>query len=154
MHSYHYLGSGPMCGAQISYLISSPNYLILCAALLLMPTAWQSPILWFGRIVTGQAGSALLAAAAARLTASAWAILKRRRWGWWCALGIITLATISIAYTTTALTIGELIASLPLTPVEASWFTHLPFFDVHPIGIVIVPIVVLTFVLAAARSAN
>jgi len=26
MHSYHYLGSGPMCGAQIRYLISSPNY--------------------------------------------------------------------------------------------------------------------------------
>lgn len=125
--------------------------LAFSAALLLLPTLLGSPFPWFGGIVRGSTGLALLCASAVGLSVAAWAVLRCREWGWWSAGVVLTLLAVSATVTAATMTVGETIAAIELAPVEAEWFAGLPFLDAHPVALVVVPFGVMAIVLLVAR---
>ncbi len=125
--------------------------LALLAALALLPILVGSPFPWFGRIVTGWTGLALLLAAAFGLLVSARGVLRGRGWGWWGAGAVLALLAASTAVTAAAMSVGKMIAALDLAPAEATLFAGLPFLDAHPVAVMLVPLVVIGIVLVAAR---
>ena len=125
--------------------------LAFLAAPLLLPTLLGSPFPWFGGIVTGSTGLALLFASAVGLSVAAWGVLRCRQWGWWSAGALLAMLAVSATVTVAAMTVGETIAAMDLAPVEAEWFAELPFLDAHPVALVVAPFGVVAIVLLVAR---
>lgn len=129
-------------------------FLAIAAALLLLPILLGSPFPWFGRIVKGAPGAALLLVSAAGALISAWALLRGRWWGWWSAAGLFALFIGSAAITAASMTVGEMIEALALAPAEAEWFAGLPFLDARPAAVMAIPSAVAAFVLIWARKSK
>jgi hypothetical protein len=125
--------------------------LVCLAAFGLLPALLGSPFPWFGRIVSGPAGLALLLASAAGLCAAASGVLRGRGWGWWGAVALLAALAVSAPLTAARMTVSEMIAALKLVPEEAKLFAYLPFLDVHPVVAAAAPFVLAVVVLLLAQ---
>lgn len=124
--------------APSNWLSDTPQSVRVAASLLvLLMLVLHFPLLLgglfplFGQVATGLWGVLLIDVSIAATAVLAWGIARRRRWAWWGAVLFLGLLTGSSAVTFLVNRPHEIVALIPLAPLEAEAVSGIPMQGYH-----------------------
>ena len=107
------------------------SLLVLLVLVLHFPLLLGGLFPLFGRIAVGIRGVLLIDLSIAATAVLAWGVVRRRRWAWWGAIVFLGLLTGSSAVTFLVNTPLEIVARMPLGPLEAEAVSGIPMRGYH-----------------------
>jgi hypothetical protein len=105
--------------------------LVLLALGLHLPLLFDGLFPLFGRAVFGLSGTLLVDLSIAATVVIIWGISKRHYWSWWCAIGFLGFITTSWAVTFLNIPPHDIIARMPLAPLEVEALSGVPMRGYH-----------------------
>jgi len=85
----------------------------------------------FGYVATGLRGVVLIDLSIAATVVLAWGVVWRCRWAWWCAIVFLGFLTVSLTVTFLTTTPHEIVALMPLAPLEVEAVSGIPMRGYH-----------------------
>jgi len=107
------------------------SLLVLLAVVLHFPLLFNGLFPLFGRVVLGLPGTVLVDLSIATTVILIWGISQRYYWSWWCAVVFLGLFTTSCAATFLTIPPHDIVAQLPLAPLEVEALSGIPMRGYH-----------------------
>jgi hypothetical protein len=129
------------------------SLLVLLAVVLHFPLLFDGFFPVFGHAVLGLPGTVLVDLSIATTVILVWGISQRYYWSWWCAVVFLGLLTASCAATFLTITPHDIVAQLPLAPLEKGALSGIPMRGYHlALFVGVIPTATLVAVVVSRRS--
>jgi hypothetical protein len=102
------------------------SLLVLLALVLHFPLLFDGLFPLFGRVVLGLAGTVLVDLSIVATVVLAWSISQGYSWAWWCAVVFLGVMTASPAATFLSIPPHDIVAQMPLAPLEMEALSGIP----------------------------
>ncbi len=129
------------------------SLMVLLALVLHFPLLFNGLFPLFGRVVLGLPGTVLVDLSIATTVILVWGISQRYYWSWWCAVVFLSLIVASSAATFLTVPPHDIVAQLPLAPLEVEALSGIPMRGYHlALFVGVIPAATLIAVAISRRS--